>query len=183
MGETPRAFTLVTGQRLLDGTGTSAVEDAALLIEGGRVVAMGPAADVRAPDGASIERRAYPGATILPGLVDAHTHLVAPGDGTLGDDIAKEDDGILLLQAAKNARTLLLKAQFMETDADATDEDVEKAYVAAIEADPKFSWPHLYLGDLYNEVFLKPVEALNAYRKFLALGGPDPEGTVKKLVE
>jgi imidazolonepropionase-like amidohydrolase len=32
---------------------------------------------------------------------------VAPGDGTLGDDIAKEDDDFLLLQAAKNARTLL----------------------------------------------------------------------------
>jgi imidazolonepropionase-like amidohydrolase len=45
--------------------------------------------------------------TVLPGLVDAHTHLVAPGDGTLGDDIAKEDDDILLLQAARNARTLL----------------------------------------------------------------------------
>ena len=49
----------------------------------------------------------YGAATILPGLVDAHTHLVAPGDGTLGDDIAKEDDDILLLQAARNARTLL----------------------------------------------------------------------------
>ena len=49
----------------------------------------------------------YGEATILPGLVDAHTHLVAPGDGTLGDDVAKEDDDILLLQAAKNARTLL----------------------------------------------------------------------------
>src|SRR5262249_34557769 len=37
----------------------------------------------------------------------AHTHLVSPGDGTLGDDVALEDDQILLLQAARNARTLL----------------------------------------------------------------------------
>src|SRR6266705_1884193 len=70
-------FTLITAARLLDGTGASAV------------------------------RRDYGAATILPGLVDAHTHLVAPGDGTLGDDVAREDDDILLLQAAKNARTLL----------------------------------------------------------------------------
>src|SRR5262249_2796804 len=107
MGETPTTFTLITGQRLLDGTGAAAHERPALLIESERVAARGPAAPVRAPDGAGVGRREYPGATILPGLVDAHTHLVAPGDGTLGDDIAKEDDDILLLQAAKNARTLL----------------------------------------------------------------------------
>jgi imidazolonepropionase-like amidohydrolase len=76
-------------------------------VENGRVVKMGRAAEVRAPDGAAVDRRDYGEATILPGLVDAHTHLVAPGDGTLGDDVAKEDDDILLLQAAKNARTLL----------------------------------------------------------------------------
>jgi imidazolonepropionase-like amidohydrolase len=76
------------------------------VIEGDRIVAVGAAADVSVPD-TSVERRDYGDATILPGLVDAHTHLVAPGDGTLGDDVAKEDDDILLLQAAKNARTLL----------------------------------------------------------------------------
>src|SRR6266446_2520947 len=100
-------FTLITAARLLDGTGAAAVEQAALLIDGDRVADLGRASDVRVPDGASVERRDYGAATILPGLVDAHTHLVAPGDGTLGDDVAREDDDILLLQAAKNARTLL----------------------------------------------------------------------------
>jgi imidazolonepropionase-like amidohydrolase len=100
-------FTLITAARLLDGTGSAPAEQAALLFENGRVVKLGRAADVRAPEGASVDRKDYGDATILPGLVDAHTHLVAPGDGTLGDDIAREDDDFLLLQAAKNARTLL----------------------------------------------------------------------------
>jgi len=76
-------------------------------VEGDRIVSLGREADVRVTDGASVDRRDHAEGTILPGLVDAHTHLVAPGDGTLGDDVAKEDDDILLLQAAKNARTLL----------------------------------------------------------------------------
>jgi len=100
-------FTLITAARLLDGTGAAAVEQAALLIDGDRVADLGRASHVHVADGASVERRDYGAATILPGLVDAHTHLVAPGDGTLGDDVAREDDDILLLQAAKNARTLL----------------------------------------------------------------------------
>jgi len=100
-------FTLLSAARLLDGRGVTPVADAALLIEADRVVALGRHGEVDAPAGASVCRVDYGDATILPGLVDAHTHLVAPGDGTLGDDVAKEDDDILLLQAAKNARTLL----------------------------------------------------------------------------
>ena len=107
MPETSARFTLITAARLLDGTGSAPVEQAAVLCENDRVVKLGRASEVRAPDGAAVDRKDYGDATILPGLVDAHTHLVAPGDGTLGDDIAKEDDDFLLLQAAKNARTLL----------------------------------------------------------------------------
>jgi imidazolonepropionase-like amidohydrolase len=103
----PARFSLLSAARLLDGEGVTPLADAALLIEAGRVVALGPRGEVEAPAGASVRRVDYGEATILPGLVDAHTHLVAPGDGTLGDDVAKEDDDILLLQAAKNARTLL----------------------------------------------------------------------------
>jgi len=107
MTETPARFMLITAARLLDGTGARPIEQAALLVEGDRIVSLGREADVRVTDGASVDRRDHAEGTILPGLVDAHTHLVAPGDGTLGDDVAREDDDILLLQAAKNARTLL----------------------------------------------------------------------------
>jgi imidazolonepropionase-like amidohydrolase len=107
MRERSTRYTLLTAAHLLDGSGAAPVPQAALLIDGDRIVSLGRAADVRVPDEASVERKDYGAATILPGLVDAHTHLVAPGDGTLGDDVEKEDDDILLLQAAQNARTLL----------------------------------------------------------------------------
>src|SRR5262249_21373922 len=103
----PPRFTLLRAARLLDGTDRAAVQPAALLLEDGQIARLGPSAEVRVPEGAAAEQVDYGDATILPGLVDAHTHLVSPGDGSLGDDVAMEEDHILLLQAAKNARTLL----------------------------------------------------------------------------
>jgi len=107
MPESPPRFLLLTAARLLDGSGAPPVDGAALLIEDGRVARVGRRGEVAPRDGAPAREVDYGDATILPGLVDAHTHLVAPGDGTPGDEIAKEDDDILLLQAARNARTLL----------------------------------------------------------------------------
>jgi imidazolonepropionase-like amidohydrolase len=107
MPAAPAPFTLLTSARLLDGSGAPPIESAALLIEQGRIVGVGRQADVRPPAGEPAERIEYGDATILPGLVDAHTHLISPGDGTPGDDTAREDDAILLLRAAKNARTIL----------------------------------------------------------------------------
>src|SRR5260370_30243455 len=92
-------YTLLTAARLLDGSGGAAVEQAALLIDGDRVAGLGRAADVHAPDGATVERRGYRAATLPPGLVDAHTPLVAPGGGTPSDDIPEGEDDLLPLQA------------------------------------------------------------------------------------
>jgi imidazolonepropionase-like amidohydrolase len=100
-------FTLLRAARLLDGSGGPPHTPGALLLEEAHVAGAGRAGEVRPPDGAPVREVDYGDATILPGLVDAHTHLVAPGDGTLGDDVAREDDHILLLQAARNARILL----------------------------------------------------------------------------
>lgn len=102
-----KGYTLLRADRLIDGSRDDPLEGAAALLNQGRVEKIGRAADLRAPDGADVEEIDYGDATILPGLVDCHTHLCAPGDGTPGDEVAKEDDDILLLQAAKNARTIL----------------------------------------------------------------------------
>src|SRR2546430_1808252 len=71
--------TVVTGVRLIDGTGRPALENATLVITNGRVDAVGGAA-VKAPAGATVINLS--GKTIMPGLVNAHGHLGA-GDKKL----------------------------------------------------------------------------------------------------
>jgi imidazolonepropionase-like amidohydrolase len=91
--------------RLLDGTGTPAVPDAALLLSGGRLAYAGPAAGL--PEGAAgAPALDFPGATLLPGLVDAHVHLVANGDPDLAAGLAKTE-AERTVAAVANARRQL----------------------------------------------------------------------------
>ena len=65
--------TLVRGARLLDVASGRVVENAVVLVRGDRIEVAGHAARVAVPPGARILE--LPGATILPGLIDAHVHL------------------------------------------------------------------------------------------------------------
>ena len=105
--EASPTFTLMHADRLFDGSGKPVMKSGAVLLKGDRIAAVGRQSEVSAPDGAAVQVVDYGRATILPGLVDAHTHMMAPGDGTLGDDVARDDDDMLLLRAAKNARHAL----------------------------------------------------------------------------
>jgi imidazolonepropionase-like amidohydrolase len=100
-------YRLLTADRVIDGSGGAPIEHGAVLLHGDRIVRVGPAAEVRAPDGASVEEVRYEGGSLLPGYVDAHTHIVAPGDGTPGEGVAAMDDDSLLLVAAANVRRML----------------------------------------------------------------------------
>jgi imidazolonepropionase-like amidohydrolase len=91
--------------RLLDGTGAGPVPDAALLLDGGRIAYAGPAAGL--PDGSDrIEAVDFPRATLLPGLVDAHVHLVASGGPDLAADVPRTE-AERMLAAVVNARRQL----------------------------------------------------------------------------
>ncbi len=100
-------YTLLTADRVFDATGGAPIEHGAVLTRGSEIVAVGTANEVRVPEGASVEHHHYPGATIMPGMVDCHTHNNGFGDGRNGQDLAALDDEILTLQAAGNARRSL----------------------------------------------------------------------------
>jgi imidazolonepropionase-like amidohydrolase len=74
----------LTGGRVIDGTGREPIAPATVVIEGERILAVGPADSVVIPAGArTIDVK---GKTVLPGFVDAHVHLtfthIGRGDRT-----------------------------------------------------------------------------------------------------
>ena len=80
----------------------------AVYVEADRIRAVGPAASLEVPaDARSI---ALPGTTLLPGLIDAHSHLfLHPYNETLWDDqVLKEATAYRVLRAGKQARDNLM---------------------------------------------------------------------------
>ena len=69
----------LVGGMLLDGYETPPIHHAAVVIDGNRIVAVGPASEVEIPAGAEIVNTE--GMTMLPGLVDLHVHLMILGHG------------------------------------------------------------------------------------------------------
>ena len=97
------SLTLLRVGRMLDGTGTPAQERVAVLLQGTKVQAVGPDHELGLPDGAAGEVLEFPSATLLPGLIDSHTHTNMPGNGRRGEDVHVNDsDDLRLLRSAHN---------------------------------------------------------------------------------
>lgn len=62
----------ITGVRLVDGTGSPAVEGRTVVLRDGRITAVGPDGQVEIPDGAEVLARS--GHTLIPGFVGLHNH-------------------------------------------------------------------------------------------------------------
>src|SRR4051812_10938830 len=75
--------TVLKAARMFDGTGASTVSNAAIVVTDDRIVAVGPGAPVSVPAGAKV--LALGDVTLLPGFIDAHTHIIGR---TLGDPMA-----------------------------------------------------------------------------------------------
>lgn len=78
-----------------------------VLVDGERIAQVGPAQDVHAPAGTRVID--LPNATLIPGMIDAHSHLLLhPYNETLWDDqVLKEATAYRVLRAGEAARKTL----------------------------------------------------------------------------
>jgi imidazolonepropionase-like amidohydrolase len=93
--------------RVFDGVGVTPHEGWVVVVRGDKIDAAGPADSVKLPDGArSID---LPNMTLLPGLIDAHTHvLLHPYNETSWDDqVLKEAQALRVCRATNHLRSLL----------------------------------------------------------------------------
>jgi len=90
-----------------DGVGDSPHAGWLVVVRGQRIEAVGPANQVAAPAGA--ERVALPGTTLIPGLIEGHSHLfLHPYNEALWDDqVLKEPIGFRMAEAVAHAAATL----------------------------------------------------------------------------
>src|SRR5205814_3734318 len=60
--------------RLIDGTGAAPIKNAVVIVTNNRITAVGDSSSVRIPAGAKVIDLGN--VTLLPGFIDAHTHLI-----------------------------------------------------------------------------------------------------------
>lgn len=100
--EQPTAF---VGAKLLPIDGPP-IESGVILVQGGKIVAVGEAGTVRIPDGADVHDAS--GKVIMPGLVDTHSHI---GGGWAADRSAPIQPGVSVFDAINVRDTGFQRAQ------------------------------------------------------------------------
>ncbi len=95
---------VIRAGKLFDGTSERLRTDQLIVIRGDRIQEVGPASSVKTPSGATVIDLSK--ATVLPGLIDAHTHLFLTGEshGRYEEQILKESWQYRTIEAVVNAR-------------------------------------------------------------------------------
>jgi len=135
---------LIKAAHVIDGTADRPRDGVAVLVEGDRIAAVGPAAELAAKHpGARVVDLG--GATLLPGLIDAHTHVFLNDDvgpGVYDAILLKQSAPYRAIEAAANARAALMygftSLRDLETEgAMYADVDVKQAIARGVVPGPR----------------------------------------------
>src|SRR5438552_15300737 len=115
------SFSLVKADRLLDQRTGNVISPAAVLIENGRIKEVGAPSRVQADAPAGVKTIDLGGATLLPGLIDSHTHLLLDVIVPAEAESARRYNGdfvpdLLLAIVESPSKRVLLGAQLARED-------------------------------------------------------------------
>jgi imidazolonepropionase-like amidohydrolase len=108
--------TVLVPEAVWDGTAEAPKRGWVVVVRGERIEAVGPAASTAVPPGA--ERIALDGTTLIPGLIEGHSHLfLHPYDEALWDDqVLREPLGLRVARAVAHAAATLRAGITTERD-------------------------------------------------------------------
>ena len=91
-----------------DGTSDAPAAGWTVLVRGERIAAVGPAADVGVPKGATVIE--LPGTTLMPGMIELHSHLFLHpyNEAQWNDQVLRESLTLRTARAVNHARNTLL---------------------------------------------------------------------------
>ena len=117
----PVLVSLVTADRLLDPRTGNVLSPAAVLIENGKIKEVGAPSQVQAHAPAGVKTIDLGSATLLPGLIDSHTHLLLDVIVPPEAEIIRHNNGIfapgLLLAIVESpSKRVLMGAQLARED-------------------------------------------------------------------
>ncbi len=142
--EPPRAY-VIRAAHLIDGRSDVVQNDVAVVVQGDRIVAVGRQSDVASRIPAAAQIIDLGGATILPGLIDNHTHVLLQGDITSADydeQLLKESIPYRAIRATAAVRAALMNGftaiRDLETEgAMYADVDVKNAIARGVIPGPR----------------------------------------------
>jgi imidazolonepropionase-like amidohydrolase len=104
----PESVYLLKPAHVFDGESAQLYDGWVVLVRGERIEAVGPARDVRPPAGAKVVE--LPGLTLLPGLIEAHSHvLLHPYSETpWAEQVSREALSLRVARATNHLRNTLL---------------------------------------------------------------------------
>jgi len=107
---------LLVPEAVWDGVSDSPRSGWVVLVRGNRIEAAGPAGSVVVPE--NVDRMELAGATLIPGLIEGHSHLFLHpyNEASWDDQVLKEPAGLRMARAVASARATLLAGITSERD-------------------------------------------------------------------